>query len=191
MLKTPIHFNKIQIEYGFTPEEYYEELLKPKYNQEPYTKCSLNEDMTAVHVHMMFATNPCYIMDHAAKRAYVFIDEHYQLQTVTHDDIVWDSLQGLGVEVVKRARGLHVFYPFSIGSFCEGVAMVTWQLQRDGGYYDNGYACSYRGDKEINIYGFIDKQCRVVIPFQFVKDCNELLQLQLQAVKINKQRNPK
>ena len=38
-------------------------------------------------------------------------------------------------------------------------------------------------DEEINIYGFIDKQCRVVLPFRFVGSSDELDQLHKQAVR--------
>lgn len=187
MLITPIHFNKIKIKYGFTPEGYYEELLKPKYNQEPYTKRTLEENMMVVNVHTISGWNPLYIMDHTTKRAYVFMDEHYKLQTVTHDDIDWESLQGESNHVIERARNLNVYLPSSIGSYCDGVAMVSWKLSRDGRYYDNGSGCL--GDVEVAVYGFIDKQCRVVIPFRLVKNYNELLQMQAQAVEIIKQRN--
>lgn len=169
--------------YGYTPEEYYQELCQPKYNERPYNKDDLGEEMTLINITMNGYWKPCIIMNHVTKCAYIFMDAEYHLQTVTHNDIDWESLKGLPEDTINVARNLYFGYPSFIYSFHDGIAMVRWQLNPDGRYYmdEDGYGMT--DDEEINIYGFIDKECRVVLPFKLVESSNELNQLSQQAVR--------
>ena len=169
--------------YGYTPEEYYQELCKSQYSERPYEKRDLGEEMTLINITMNGYWKPCLIMNHATKCAYIFMDANYRLQTVTHDDIDWESLKGLPEYAINVARNLDFGYPSYIYSFHDGIATVRWQLNPDGRYYmdEDGYGMT--DDEEINIYGFIDKECRVMLPFRLVESSSEIDQLHKQAVR--------
>ena len=38
--------------YGYTPEDFYQELCQPKYNDRPFEKCDLGEEMTLINITM-------------------------------------------------------------------------------------------------------------------------------------------
>ena len=73
-------------------------------------------------------------------------------------------------------------YPSNIYSFHQGVALVRWQLIPNGRYYmdDDGYGMT--DDEEVNIYGVIDRTCKVIVPFHLTNDSSEH-QLMLQEAR--------
>ncbi len=83
-------------------------------------------------------------------------------------------LQSLPQKAIQRARRLSFHYPSFISLFKNGVAEVDWQLNPDGRYYmdDDGFGMT--DDKEINIYGFIDKTGTVVVKFQAIDSSEQL-----------------
>ena len=82
------------------------------------------------------------------------------------------------------ARHLSFHFPSFIRGFRNGVAQVDWQLNPDGRYYmdDDGYGMT--DDIEIEIYGFMDTEGKVVVKFQAVKDYRELEKLRKEAEEV-------
>ena len=72
-------------------------------------------------------------------------------------------------------------FPSFIRAFRNGVAQVDWQLNPDGRYYmdDDGFGMTY--DEEINIYGFIDTEGKVVVKFQTINDYKDLEKMRKEA----------
>jgi hypothetical protein len=60
---------------------------------------------------------------------------------------------------------------------------VQWQLNPDGRYYmdDDGFGMT--DDEEINIYGIIDTEGRVVVKFQTINNYKDLEKLRKEAEK--------
>ena len=58
---------------------------------------------------------------------------------------------------------------------------MEWQLNPDGRYYmdDDGFGMT--DDEEINIYGFIDTDGKVVVKFQMINDYKDLERLRKEA----------
>ena len=68
------------------------------------------------------------------------------------------------------------------------MAEVSWQLNPDGQYYmdDDGYGIT--GDEEVEIYGFIDQNAKVVVKFRDIDECDdELDMMRKEAEQIVKQ----
>lgn len=60
---------------------------------------------------------------------------------------------------------------------------MQWQLNPDGRYYmdDDGFGMT--DDEEINIYGIIDTEGRVVVKFQTINNYKDLEKLRKEAEK--------
>lgn len=112
---------------------------------------------------------PRYLIDHRNHMAIKFFDGDIKLTTVSHDDIMWETLTGCGEKAMDRARRLSFFYPSHIYHYNKGVAQVEWQLCPDGMYYADSDGYGMTDDVEYNIYGFIDRQGRVVAKFRHIK----------------------
>jgi len=70
-----------------------------------------------------------------------------------------------------------------------GVAQVSWQLNPDGRYYmdEDGYGMT--DDEEIEIYGFIDQNAKVVVKFKNINECyGELDKMRKEVEEIIKSR---
>ena len=142
----------------------------------------LGEGMAVVYQNMMGWNKPRFVLNHNKKTAFEWMGADFaQLMTVTHKDIDWKSLKKLPEEAINVAERLSFHFPSFIRRFRNGVAEVEWQLNPDGRYYmdDDGYGMT--GDIEINIYGFIDHEGKVVVKFQTIKDRNDLDRLRKEA----------
>ena len=121
------------------------------------------------------------LVDHNEKRAYEFMNCNEYLQTVGSDDILWSSLTGVSEEALNRARGLFAHYPTFIRKFQNGVAEVSWQINPDGQYFMDEDGFGMTDDKEIEIYGFIDRRGKVLVKFQMIKTSDDLKRMRKEA----------
>ena len=166
------------------PTQLYEELIREKYSYYPFQTKDLCEQMTLVKEVITGYWKPRFLVDHAARRAYEFLDKYECPKTVTLDDIAWETMGRLPKRAVEHAQNLSFCFPVFVYQFDNGVAQVTWQILPEGRYYmdSDGYGAHGNVD-EINIYGFIDRKGRVVLKFQAIEDFNELEMLQKEAEK--------
>ena len=146
----------------------YQKLQSTLYKYGAYKKENLGEGMILVEELKGGYWKPRYLMDNNTKCAYEFLNVNEKFVTVTTDDIDWDSLKGLPEEAIQRARDLNAHYPTRVRNFENGVAQVSWQLNPDGMYFmdEDGYGMT--DDDEVEIYGFIDRQGKVVVKFQHI-----------------------
>lgn len=159
----------------------YKLLQADEYKGSRYKTEDLNEGMAVIKESMWGWWKPHYLINHNSQCAYEFIDGMQVLQTVTEDDIDWDSLKGLPRDAQNRARGLSFHFPSFIRGFKNGVARVDWQLNPDGRYYmdEDGYGMT--NDEEIEIHGFIDQNAKVVSKFRKVTAYDEFEAMRKEA----------
>ena len=132
------------------------------------------ENMALIEVLIFGYWKPRIVLNHDEKCAFEFLDGNERFTNVSKEDIMWKTLRGFSAEAWERARDFSAHFPTMIGSFENGVALVSWQLNPDGRYYmdDDGYGMT--ADDEMEIYGFINKNCDVVQKFRAIKNINEL-----------------
>lgn len=171
-----------------SPEEkLYQELYREEYTKRPFDYDDLGEGMGVIGETMCGWWKHRYLINHNTKCAYEFMDKHQRLCTVTEDDIDWESLKALPKKAQERARALSFHFPSFILGFKNGVAEVSWQLNPDGQYYrdEDGYGMT--DDEEIEIYGFIDQNAKVVVKFRNInEDYSELDTMRQEAEEIVK-----
>ena len=170
-------------------EKLYQLLNTDKYRDNLYETMDLGEGMAVIKETMWGWWKPRYLLNHNTKRAYEFIDGNQCLLTVTENDIDWESLENLPEDAIGRARAHSFHFPSFIRGFKNGVAEVSWQLNPDGRYYmdDDGFGMT--DDEEIEIYGFIDQNAKVVVKFKNINECyGELDKMRKEAEQIVKSR---
>lgn len=166
------------------PSAMYEMLDKDEYKKYPYGVDDLGEGMAIVKQVLSGYWKPRFLIDRTAKRAIEFMDVHYRLRTVDENDVDWESLAGLPEKAVNRAKGLSFYYPSSVRKYCNGVAEVSWQLNPDGYYYMDSDGFGMTDDREVTVYGFIDRAGKVVVPFKHVKNYAKVTDMRERAESI-------
>ena len=161
----------------------YEVLGEEKYAQYPYRKEGLGEEMYVINRAICGYWKPVYLIDERNKGAEVFMNGAETLQTVSVEDIDWESLNGLQQDAIDRAKALDAGFPTFIYNYKDGVAKVSWQINPDGRYYmdEDGYGMT--NDKEITVYGFIDRAGKPLVKFRYVHDSSELDVMEKEARK--------
>ncbi len=149
----------------YAEEELFLMLDSRKYRERPFEQRDLDEGMFVVNQVIGEYWKPRFLMDFDAGCAYEFMSADEILQTVTDGDIDWGSIIGLPQDVLGVTRRHSFHYPGHIYKYENGVAEVCWQLQPDGRYYMDEDGFGMTPDKEINIYGAIDRRGMVVRKF--------------------------
>ena len=168
-------------------EKLYKILNTDVYKERPYEYSDLGEGMAVIGETMWGWWKHRFLINHNTKRAYEFMDKDQNLVTVTPDDIDWESLENLPEDAQNTARALSFHFPSFIRKFENGVAQVSWQLNPDGRYYmdEDGYGMT--DDEEVEIYGFIDTEGKVVVKFKNINECyGELDKMRKEAENIVK-----
>lgn len=168
-------------------------IFKPKYKKEDYKAIELYKKLTSPGYQVIYRYDdigegmsiaeevicqywkPRFLIDHNTKCAYEFLNSGEYLCTITKDDIDWDSLKALPEESKDKAHRLYAHFPTRIRKYENGVAQVSWQLNPDGMYYmdEDGYGMT--DDEEVEIYGFIDRNGKVLVKFRHINKDWELL----------------
>lgn len=162
----------------------YAQLMSPAH-QLIYKFCDLDEGMGIAEEIIWQYWKPRFLLDHNAKCAYEFMTSRENLTTVTEDDIDWDSLKGLPEKSIQRAHRLDAHFPTRIRRFENGIAEVSWQLNPDGMYFMDGDGYGMTNDDEVEIYGFIDREGKVVVKFKNIhEDWNLLKAMRKEAESI-------
>ena len=158
-----------------SPEEkLYKVLNTDDYKVRPYDYTDLGEGMAVISETMWGWWKHRFLINHNTKCAYEFMNSDQKLVTVTQDDVDWDSLKELPEDVQRTARALSFNFPSFIRKFQNGVAEVSWQLNPDGRYYMDEDGFGMTDDEEVEIYGFIDQNAKVLVKFKNIKDYGEL-----------------
>ena len=153
-----------------------------QYRTGKYEQIDLHEGMALVKKNVNGWGKPRFLLNHNSKCAYAFMDDDEKMLTVTHDDIDWESIKELPDYAINVAKNLSGHYPTIIHNFDNGFASVSWQLHPSGYYYmdEDGYGMT--DDIEMEIYGTIDTQGKVVKKFGASQDHINYI---LEFVKLN------
>mgnify|MGYP003180981731 CR=1 FL=1 len=152
---------------GETLEEaLYKKLTENTLNENLYKTDELGEGMGVVYQVINGWWKPRYILNHNTRTAFEFMSHSQYLLTVETEDIEWSSLKKLPEGVINNAKTQFAMFPTFVEDFQNGVARVRWQINPDGRYYmdDDGYGMT--DDEEVEIYGYINKEGKVVGKFR-------------------------
>lgn len=160
--------------------------------QSEYFVYSLDEGMSVIDEAFGDMWKSRYLMDNNNHRAYEIMDKNLVLVNFTTDDINWESLENLPEEIKTRARNLSAKYPTAIRGFCDGIAVVEWELNPDGSYYMDGDGYGMTSDVEITLYCYIDKEMNVLVKFEYLdRDWEHLERMRQTAIRILKNKQLK
>jgi hypothetical protein len=165
-------------------EKLYRVLMSPTYMSDNYRRENLGENMEVVNTLFIDYWKPRFLLDHDTKCAYEFMNENASFVGVEDSDIDWASLKTIPEEYLERVESRNACFPSFIRSFKNNVAEVCWQLNPDGRYWMDEDGFGMTPDEEFNIYGFIDRTGKVVIPYQAVRDEGQLNRMRIKAESI-------
>lgn len=122
-----------------------------------------------------------FIVNTALKKAYAITQADGLLVGFTKDDIDWDNVSQL--ENNGDAYNLQACYYFGVEEYKDGVALVNWMLYPDGRYFADEDGFGMEDNDEVNVYAYIDTECRVLVKFQEIEDPEKKKALFNEAVK--------
>ena len=162
-------------------EELYQLLMDMIYEERPYQKSDIGDDMFLIDQLFSSWWKPRFLIDEKTKCAYEFMDIHELLTTVKAEDIDWKSLKNLPEAAINTAKYLSFHYPSFIGNYRNGVGEVRWRLNPDGSYYmdDDGFGMT--DDDEVIIYGYVDRKGKPLTKFKYILSYKELDEMRQQA----------
>lgn len=105
-----------------------------------------------------------FIVNTELKLAYAISAADGTLVGFTKDDIDWDNVSQL--EHNGDAYRLRASYAFGVEDYSDGLACVSWMLYPDGRYFADSDGFGMEDNDEVNVYAYIDTECRVIIKFQ-------------------------
>ena len=146
---------------------------------------NLGEDMAVGEQVIRRYWKPRFLIDHLNRTAVEFMSLSETLLTVSHDDIMWETLASASKEALSRANDLSFHFPSFIYRYKNDVTEVVWQLNPDGMYYMDEDGFGMTPDEKYNIYGFIDRQGRVLSKFRHISSDGELDDMRREAQNTN------
>ena len=146
--------------------------------------CELGENMEVINMFFIDRWKPQYLLNHKTMCAYEFMNENAHLVCVEDSDIAWESLDNISEEHLYRIKTRNALFPTSIYGFVNGTAKVKWQINPDGRYWMDSDGYGMTPEIEYNLYGYIDTSCKVIVPFQAIKDSERLNEMQVMAESI-------
>ena len=151
-------------------EKLYMVLQSMDFTRKGYRVSELGDGMEVIEQVIWSWWKQRYLIDNKNHRAYEVMDGDMCFVNFTTDDIDWSSIEKLPEKAKMRAREMSAQFPTFIRRFCDGIALVAWQLNPDGRYYmdDDGYGMT--SDEEITIYGYIDAEMNVLSKFQYIDE---------------------
>ena len=153
-------------QWPLSPEQLYEKAMALSENF-GYILKSLGDGMSVLFVGGM---RPWVVLDNDRRRGYEFLSRRGYLKTVLDIDIDPETLAGLSDECVQRVRERDFGFGSRIYGYEDGFALVLWQLSPDGYYWADEDGFGMTADKEVNLHGVIDKECRVAVRFRLLDE---------------------
>lgn len=110
-----------------------------------------------------YGNKQSFVVNTELKKAYPISAVDGTLVGFTKDDIDWDDVGQL--ENNGDAYRLQASYYFGIEDYKDGLARVDWMLYPDGRYFADEDGFGMEDNDEVNVYAYIDTECRVVVKF--------------------------
>ncbi len=147
-------------------KELYTELQKTMYDHYPYDRLKdKGEGMEIVEEVISNYWRMRFLVNHRTKEAYELMNRALTLTFINKEDVDWEGVKTL--ENNSNAYSFSAYYQrFAVEQFKNGVALVKWTLYPDGYYFMDEDGFGMEDNDESALYGFIDKNARVVVPFQ-------------------------
>lgn len=124
-----------------------------------------------------------FMVNTALKKSYPISEPNGYLVGFTKDDIDWDNVSKL--EHNADAYRLVADYGgIGIEDYRDGMARVDWMLYPDGRYFGDEDGFGMDDNDEVDIYAYIDTECRVMIKFQDMKDHEKVKALYQEAKRL-------
>lgn len=105
-----------------------------------------------------------FLMNDELHLAWMVMDADGMLAVFDEDDIDFEKVDEL--ENVKYVHNLEAVFGFDVDEFKNGVSLVHWEAYPDGQYFADEDGFGWGKEKRVDIYAYIDKECRVLVPFQ-------------------------
>lgn len=151
------------------PKELYAEIMADK---ERYDFCGRGEKMADARDN---DTYRIVILNKAKKRAYEFIDDDGKLTLGGTDILEQRYLARLTESAKEKILEREAYYWNGFyDNFKNGVACLCWTIQPDGEFYADGDGFGITDDSEIQLRCFIDRNCKIIIPFQPIDDMEKM-----------------
>ena len=128
-----------------------------------------------------YGNKQSFIVNTELKKAYTISEADGSLVAFTKDDIDWDNVSQL--EHNGDAYSLQACYYFGIEDYKDGLARVNWMLYPDGRYFADEDGFGMEDNDEVNIYAYIDTECRVLVKFQDMENSEKVKVLYQEAKK--------
>ena len=96
------------------------------------------------------------IVNTALQKAYTIVDNDGNLVSFTKDGKLENN---------HDAYLLQACYYFGIDDYKDGKACIHWMLYPDGRYFADEDGFGMKDNDEVNVCGYIDTECRVVVKF--------------------------
>lgn len=165
-------------------EKLYKHLMEVPLPEKKYRVEYHKEKMAIINQLIGQYWKPRCLMNHQTKCAYSIMDASEYITLFTTADIAWETLIGIPGQARERAEMLDAHFPTFIHRFVNGVAQMSWEINPDGRYYRDEDGLGMSDDEAIKLYGFIDRNGKVVVKFRKIKDYDELAELRAYAEKI-------
>lgn len=157
----------------------YEELMAYKDENTEFNVFDCHEGML-FFAHKNGGLGYAYLVNTETHECFELMDGYGHLSTFTKEDIDFDSVEEF--EHTDAAYNLDAHHGIIMHNFCDGVARLTWRIYCD---YEYGYA--YKEEYGDCIHVFIDKHCKVLVPFRSMSE-RQIPLLHKRAAKILRER---
>ena len=166
-----------------TPKLLYNEVKDAGKRGYGWEESDKGENITVINESIGGWWKPRYLLNHETKCAYEIMDSSCTLKIVSQDDIDWNSVKHLEDYCVRQARSLNAHYPTLIRGFRDGIGFVEWQLNPDGRYFMDEDGFGMTDYEEVSLFGFIDKNGKVVAKFRVINNAKEEAEMRKEALR--------
>ncbi|MFZ5969709.1 MAG: hypothetical protein ACOYVK_21320 [Bacillota bacterium] len=104
------------------------------------------------------------LLNQATGRKIKLVDDFGSVVHITERDIDFERVGRL--ENNYNAARLWSRYYYGVEPYRNGIAMVTWTLYPEGRYFEDEDGFGGEDCLETNIYGFMDKEGKIIVPFR-------------------------
>lgn len=138
----------------------YEELMDDQRNDSPEFSCHELGDGMLFLAHRKKTVGFAFLVNKETEKCFELMDRQGNLTSFSKEDIDFNSISDL--EYTSPIYNLKVGYGIAVNDFLNGTALFQWTYHVD----DSQYGYTYDEANFKRVYGFIDKHCQIVVPFQ-------------------------
>ena len=107
-----------------------------------------------------------FVVDTRTREAWQLVSDDGRITRWETSCLSTGAMEGLTGVAKLNAEKMLAPYGFCVNEYRDGVAIVSWTLRPDGMYWADSGGFGGNSDMEIEFYAYIDRQGRIIIPFQ-------------------------